>query len=372
MANKDPTKIDLLRRLADLGLKPPKTVTLAVTNRCNLSCRHCWPESGPDDQASVVPKSQVLRMIDALAALGITKLIITGGEPLTRPDWLDLLAHACTRPSIEAVRLQTNAILIGPDQVAAMLKLRHHGLVIQTSLEGASASAHDRVRGKGSFDLTIKGLRLMEANGLASRICVTFTEMAHNFEAIPDLLELVDEMDIHQFVTGTLVAGGRAQSSNSLKPPTPAQYEGLLLRYQRDKAFRDRYGRIGNIAALEWSLAADDAAESCCAFIETPYITAAGDFYPCVMLHAEAYAAKGVFERPLADALLEKIDAWSQLQQIKTARLSQLVACKDCHAYPSCGAGCMGRAYSAYGDFFAVEDRCQLRRAVYRHQADRH
>jgi radical SAM protein with 4Fe4S-binding SPASM domain len=370
MANKDPTKIDLLRRLADLGLKPPKTVTLAVTNRCNLSCRHCWPESGPDDQASVVPKSQVLRMIDALAALGITQLIITGGEPLTRPDWFDILAHACTRPSIEEVRLQTNAILIGPDQVAAMLKLRHHGLVIQTSLEGASASAHDRVRGKGSFDLTIKGLRLMEANGLASRICVTFTEMAHNFEAIPDLLELVDEMGIQQFVTGTLVAGGRAQSSSSLKPPTPAQYERLLLRYQREKAFRDRYDRMGNIAALEWSLAADDTPEPCCTFLETPYITAEGLFYPCVMLHAEAYAARDVFERPLADTLLEKIDAWSQLQQIKTARLSQLATCKDCHAYPSCGAGCMGRAYSAYGDFFAVEDRCQLRQAVYGHQID--
>lgn len=115
--------------------------------------------------------------------------------------------------------------------------------------------------------MTMKGLRLLKKNGIADRVCITFTEMKHNFKDIPDLLRLADNMGICQFVTGTLVCGGRATQSTDLLPPTPEQYEKLLSHYQNDKVFRDRYHRIGNIAALEWDLINDHAAGTCCTFI---------------------------------------------------------------------------------------------------------
>ena len=327
-------------------------------------------DSGPDEKAPLVPKNQVLRLIDGFATLGAEKIVITGGEPLTHPDWFDLLSFACTRPGIREVRLQTNAILITPAHVEALLSLKDRGLIIQTSLEGATPTAHDRVRGTGSFDRTMKGLRLLKKNGMASQICITFTEMQHNFEDIPDLLKIADDMGIGQFVTGTLVPGGRAAQPGGLAPPMPAQYEKLLARYQGDKTFKDRYHRIGNIAALEWFMDTADAAGTCCTFIETPYVTAEGNLYPCVMLHADDFAATGVYDRPLTTAIAENIESWSRLQRISHSRLTRIDTCKDCTAYAKCGAGCMGRAYSAYGDFFAVEDRCGLRKAVYHHNSD--
>ena len=363
------TYADIIRRLAEAGLKAPQAVTLAVTNRCNLNCSHCWPDSGPDEKAPVVPKNQVSQLIDGFAALGAEKIVITGGEPLTHPDWFDLLSFACTRPGIREVRLQTNAILITPAHVDALSSLKDRGLIIQTSLEGATSAPHDRVRGTGSFDRTLQGLRLLEKSAMAPQICITFTEMQHNFEEIPELLEMADDMGIGQFVTGTLVLGGRAAQPGGLAPPVPAQYEKLVARYQRDKTFRDRYHRIGNIAALEWFMDTGDAAVTCCTFIETPYITAEGNLYPCVMMHADDFAATGVYDRPLTTAISEKIDSWSRLQKSNQSRLTQLDTCKTCPDYARCGAGCMGRAYSAYGDFFAVEDRCRLRKAVYRRRS---
>ncbi|MFY9943827.1 MAG: radical SAM protein [Desulfobacterales bacterium] len=360
-----PTKTDIIRRLVEAGLKPPRAVTLAVTNRCNLSCRHCWPVSGPDEKLSQVPRDQVSRLIEGFAALGAEKIVITGGEPLTHPDWFDLLSFACSRPGVEEVRLQTNAILITPAHVDAFLSLKDQGLIIQTSLEGATAVPHDRVRGSGSFDLTMQGLRRLQKSGMAPRVCITFTEMQHNFEDIPGLLKIADDMGIGQFVTGTLVIGGRAAQPGGLAPPTPAQYEKLLARYQRDKTFRDRYHRIGNIAALEWFMDTADAAGTCCTFIETPYITAKGNLYPCVMLQADDFAATRAYGRSLTTAISEKIDSWARLQQISRSRLTQLDICKDCPDYAGCGAGCMGRAYSAHGDCFSAEDRCDLRKAVY-------
>jgi radical SAM protein with 4Fe4S-binding SPASM domain len=313
-----------------------------------------------------VPKARVLRLIDDFAALGAEKIVITGGEPLIHPDWFDLLSFACDRPGIGEVRLQTNAILITPAHVEAFLSFKDRGLIIQTSLEGATPPFHDWVRGKGSFDQTMRGLRLLEQGGLAPQVCIAFTEMRHNFEEIPDLLKLADGMGIGQFVTGTLVPGGRAAQPGSLLAPTPAQCEKLLSHFQSDQAFRDRYHRIGNIATLEWFINTSDAAGTCCTFIETPYITAEGNLYPCVMLHADDAAVSGVFDRSLATAISEKFDVWSRLQKINQSRFTQLDTCKSCPDYAGCGAGCMGRAYAAYGNYFAVEDRCRLRKAVYR------
>ena len=365
-----PTETDILRQLAAADLKPPRSVTLAVTNRCNLSCQHCWPLSGPDQEAPVVPRKKVKALMAGFAALGVTKIVVTGGEPMTHPDWVELLTFACDLPDVVEVRLQTNAILITPAEVAALQALKDRGLIIQTSLEGASPPAHDRVRGEGSYAQTLQGLHLLEKGGLAPLICITFTEMQHNFEQLPDLLALTEKMGIGQFVSGTLVRGGRAMQSLGLLPPTSKQYEQLLARYRGDEAFRERYRRIGNIAALEWRHETSSSTSTCCEFIETPYVTAEGRLYPCVMLHADDYAAPGVYDRALNSAVAEKIDAWSRLTKINHTRRSSLQACQGCPDYGRCRAGCIGRAFSAYGDFFAVEDRCRLRKAIYGWQAE--
>jgi radical SAM protein with 4Fe4S-binding SPASM domain len=360
---------DILGRLTHAGLKSPRTVTLAVTNQCNLRCRHCWPESGPDDQAPSAPKDQVLRLIADFSVLGAGKFVITGGEPLTHPDWLEILTFACAQPGVGEVRLQTNATLLSPAHADALLSLKNHGLMIQTSLEGATPRTHDLVRGAGSFHQTLQGLKRLKERGMAHRICITFTEMQHNCGEIPDLLEMVDTMGVAQFIAGTLVCGGRALEPGGLAPPTAQEYLALLSRYRSDKAFRDRYHRIGNIAALEWARGDTDAPDACCSFIETPYVTADGRLYPCVMVHAERYAATDAYANPLTKTIAARIDAWSRLQRIKESRLTQLDACSGCRDYARCGGGCMGRAFSAYEDFYAVEDRCRLRKVVYRQRS---
>jgi radical SAM protein with 4Fe4S-binding SPASM domain len=240
------------------------------------------------------------------------------------------------------------------------------GVVVQVSLEGVRAESHERVRGEGSFERTLAGIRLLVAGGLAPRICVTFTEMAHNFDELPDLLAMVDGWGVGRFVSGTLVQGGRAAGQSALAPPTPQQYGNLLARYRDDAAFRDRYRRIGNVAALEWARGGGDAAPGCCRLVETPYVTAGGRIHPCVMLHAGEFAAEGAYDRPLAEVIGENIDSWGRLEALRGLRRERVAACRDCPHADRCGAGCMGRAFAAFGDAFAVEDRCRLRQAVYR------
>ncbi len=366
--NPIPTKPEttIRDRLIAAGLNPPKSVTLAITNRCNLNCRHCWPDSSPEENAPVAPTETILRLMFEFAKIGNQRFIITGGEPLTHPGWRDILSVACTLPGVREVRLQTNAILLTPDHVTFFSELKGAAFIIQTSLEGAEAAAHDQIRGNGSFDQTWKGLnRLIEA-GMAHQICIAFTEMRHNFEQIPDLLEMLDKAGISRCVTGTLVATGRAARTNGPAPPTPSQYAALLSRYEEDAAFRERYHKIGNIAAIEWLLQRE-AAATCCTLIETPYLSAIGELYPCVLLPAANYAAKGLHHRNLNDVLSEMMGPWARLQEVSRSRLTELSACGKCLHYNRCGAGCMGRAFAAGESLHLPEDRCALRKTVYRY-----
>jgi radical SAM protein with 4Fe4S-binding SPASM domain len=364
-----PNVFDIRRKMVALGLSPPQNVTLSITNQCNLSCRHCWPKSGSGETATQVPKAAILSALDGFADLGTRQLVITGGEPLTHPDWLSVLVHACNLETVQEVQLQTNATLLTPSHIKELSPLQEIGMIIQVSLEGATAIHHDRVRGSGSYEKARNGLELLIQHGWGPQIRIAFTEMRHNFEDIPELLRSADAMGATRFVTGTLVMAGRAVDTHQLASPTPEQYQRLLSIYQKDLEFKSRYDRIGNIAAIEWHRGMSLPADPCCTFIETPYVTADGRLYPCIMLHADRYAATRIYDRPVPVAISEMLDSWDELADIRHQRISQTQKCQSCSYNDVCGGGCIGRAYAAHGIFAAPEDRCALRQAIYSFRA---
>jgi radical SAM protein with 4Fe4S-binding SPASM domain len=341
-----------------------RALTVAVTGCCNLACEHCLVDAGQVGSDPHVPAATLLRLIREHALLGGRELWLTGGEPLLHPRWEDLLAAACAEPAFDGVVLQTNGALLGDGAVRALRRLARPGLSVQVSLDGASPATHDAVRGKGAFARTMEGLSRLRAAGLAPCVSIAFTELAHNLGDVPALLELVERLGLRRLVAGTVVADGRAAATGTL-PPSPAAYAALLNRYHRDARFRERYEALGTIAAIEWYRGREDEGEDCCTLGDHPYLTSDGLLYPCALCRVDAYAVAGVHERPLADALAEGRPRWAALEDLKRRRLGALPACQGCAGLRHCGGGCMGRAYAAHGTFTAVEDRCELRKAVY-------
>ena len=355
----------ILGRLARAGLSPPKTLTLMITGDCNLRCLHCWPECRPHETPAFVSTGKLKGVLKEWAGLGLEEICLTGGEPLTHPDWLEILGFACGLPGLQRIRLQTNATLLGAREAKALASIGFKGLVVQVSLEGATASSNDRVRGSGSFESAWQGLKFLSEAGLGGQTVVAFTEARHNFGELPALLEMLDQLAIGSLVSGTLVQGGRAAKTSRLAPPTPSQYQEILDRYCADAGFRERYQRIGNIAALEWLRGGFESHSEQCACIEIPYITAEDRIYPCRMLPIEKYAVRGVFERPLEETLAEAIPLWSELPELRQRRSVELEECNACPGRLHCAGGCLGRAYTSSGDPMTVEDRCALRKSVY-------
>ncbi|MDM8538418.1 radical SAM protein, partial [Desulfobacterales bacterium HSG17] len=355
----------IITQLISWGLCSPKTVSLIITDQCNLYCKHCWPDSGNYDESSAVPFKSLKKIITEFADMGAEKIILTGGEPLLHPDWHEILKYTCSLTTIKKICLQTNATILTRIHVKALAEFREN-ITFQISLEGADAKKHDYIRGQGSFDRTIKGLNLLLEYGLGQQTCVAFTEMFHNFDDIAKVLDLAFKMGIGSFVSNTLVSGGRAARTDELRSPEPYQYIELLNLYQNDETFKIQYNQIGSIAAIEWKKGqSESGAGHCCTFIENPYVTSKGIMYPCVMLHAKEYAAKDVYNRPLNEAVAEAVPKWIKLNKIRKKRTLEIDACQKCPDLSHCACGCMGRAFAAHSSFMSAEDRCDLRRAVY-------
>ncbi len=355
-------KNEIEKQFRHEGLILPELLTIAITGECNLRCAHCWVDSGPDSSVSWVPKQDVQRVIDDFAALGGSAIRLTGGEPLLHPDWLELMRLAGAAGL--QVLLQTNGMLFDDEDLQALRELRLADLNIQISFDGAKAATHDLVRGAGTFQQALKGVRSLVEHGFGANVSLFFTEMRHNLQELPDLFLLAEQLGIGSITSGSLVVCGRAGEEDVIAPPDPEQYPALLQRYAEDQKFQQLYAKFGCIAALEWC--GTKSSGTGCRFIRTPYLTAKGVLYPCLLCHADQYSVAGVFATGLPAALIEGISLWSSLQQVSRQRVAAIPECRECAFLQSCAGGCMGRAWGSFGDFLVAEDRCQQRHTVMR------
>jgi radical SAM protein with 4Fe4S-binding SPASM domain len=356
---------DILKeKIAKAGLQTPRILTLMITEACNLSCPHCLLNCKNLD-AVPVRKEIIVNIIDEFSDLGGESLFITGGEPLSHPDWFDILDHACNSATFSEVTLQTNGAMVTDGDVEKLKSLNSEKLKIQVSLDGATPGINDMIRGKGSFAASLRALRLFVDAGMGKRIKIAFTEMKHNYNEMPAMLKLVDELGAGYFTAGTLVKGGRAKNTEWLDLPDRSQVVKLIELYESDPVFRSLYDKIGNISAIEWYKGRNETSDHVCKCISTPFINAAGKMYPCVMNLNRETAVDDVHEEGLKKSILKGLEKWSLLPELDRDRSESLDRCRGCAGREHCRGGCIGRAQASNGEAMSVEDRCDLRRAVY-------
>ncbi|MHA2213102.1 MAG: radical SAM protein, partial [Candidatus Thorarchaeota archaeon] len=97
------------KRLHVRRVPPPTAILWEMTNRCNLSCRHCGASAGAPKQEEL-SLEECLRLVDDLAAFGAKCLILSGGEPLTHPEFFKIAKHAANHGF--EIQVATNATLI--------------------------------------------------------------------------------------------------------------------------------------------------------------------------------------------------------------------------------------------------------------------
>ncbi|MEV6958092.1 radical SAM protein [Streptomyces sp. NPDC051207] len=164
----------------------PSRLWLYTNFHCNLACDYCAVASSPKAAARTLPADTFRALVDEAVRSGFSELYVTGGEPFLHPDIVRLLDYASQRlPTV----VMTNAMLLRGRRADGLADLAGRELTVQTSLDGATAAAHDLHRGPGSWQRTMDGIRHLVELGLPSRVALTETpENRHEVPAVADLL----------------------------------------------------------------------------------------------------------------------------------------------------------------------------------------
>lgn len=181
-----------------------RPIVVWTTSRgCNLHCVHCYTDSANQTYPGELTLEEAKRMIDDLAAFGIPALLLSGGEPLAHPHIFDFAEYAAQKGL--KLTLSTNGTLIDRKTAERIKKIgfRYVGI----SFDGLG-KVNDQFRGKlGAFDAALAGVRNLKAVG--QRVGLRFTLTRRNFEALPQIYEMVEREGINRVCFYHLVYSGR-------------------------------------------------------------------------------------------------------------------------------------------------------------------
>jgi 12,18-didecarboxysiroheme deacetylase len=177
-----------------------------VTRACNLRCVHCYAQAVERTRERELSHEQGLALIDDLAGFGVPVVLFSGGEPLVRPDLVELARYAVGK-GMRAV-ISTNGTLISRQKAA---ELKEIGLsYVGVSLDGMEA-VNDRFRGKkGAFLEALAGIENCQAAGL--KVGLRFTINRMNAQEVPKIFDLLERLEIPRVCFYHLVYSGRGSN----------------------------------------------------------------------------------------------------------------------------------------------------------------
>ena len=184
--------------------EPPGPVVIwNLIRRCNLNCIHCYSLSADTDFPGELTTAEVFAVMDDLRAFGVPVLILSGGEPLLRPDIFAISERAKALGFY--VGLSTNGALIDEAMADRIAAVGYD--YVGVSLDGIG-TVHDRFRRvPGCYEASLRGIRLCRDRGI--KVGLRFTVTERNVESLPSMLDLMEAERIDKFYLSHLVYAGR-------------------------------------------------------------------------------------------------------------------------------------------------------------------
>src|SRR6516165_8033064 len=204
-----------------------------VTQACDLACVHCGASAQPERHPLELSTDEGKHLIDQIAAMQVPVFVLTGGDPIKRPDLFELIGHA--REVGVRVSLTPSATpLLTRDVV---IRLKEAGLArLAVSMDGASAETHDAFRGmSGSFARTLDAVRWANEVGLPVQINTTFSR--RNIGEIDAIVSLMEQLRITLWSVFFLVPTGRGKLNDLLSADEFEQVFSKLYRLSKCSSF---------------------------------------------------------------------------------------------------------------------------------------
>jgi len=338
-------------------MKTPRSVDLAITNRCNLRCTYCSHFTGAGDVGQDLSKEEWLQFFEELKRCAVMYVTLQGGEPFCRKDLPELIE------GIVRNRMRFNILSNGTlitDKMAAFLASTGRCAGVQVSIDGSVPMTHDACRGEGNFLKAMQGIKSLQNHNVPVSVRVTIhKENVRDLENVARLL--LEEVGLSSFSTNAASYMGLCRQ-NTEQVQLTAEERSLAMETLLE--LNNQYnGRISATAGplaegrdwLEMEKALREGQESingrgylsgCNGPMNTLAVRADGVMVPCSqMSHIE-------LGRINKDDLQGVWQGHSELEKLRGRHkipLSNFEFCQGCDYIPYCTGNCPALAYTILG-----------------------
>ncbi len=337
----------------------PRLIAWEVTRSCLLNCIHCRAAARYGPYEGELTTDECRRFLDDVKSFSDPIMILTGGEPMMRPDIYDIAAYGS---NLGLRMVMAPCGLLVTEELAK--KIKDSGIMrVSLSLDGLTAESHNAFRRvEGAFEGVMQAIENFRKAGVEFQINTTVT--THNVKDLPQLLDLVIKLGAVAYHPFLLVPTGRGKALADLEV-SPADYEKTLTWFyeMRDKVpiqfkptcaphyyriFREGEQRKGRTVTPE-SHGLDAMTKGCMGGQSFAFVSHVGKVQICGFLEEEA---GDIRQEPFS-----KIWTTSRLFQEMRDIDHYHGKCGVCEYRRICG-GCRARAFAVSGDYLAAEPFC--------------
>ncbi len=353
-----------------------QSVMWSVTGMCNYRCRHCFVD-GPCETSHGLSTQEALALIDQMADCGVMRVELTGGEPLVRPDFIQLLDRFRER-EINVFQIYTNGSLVDESFLWELEKRQMHPCFC-FSFDGI-AGWHDWMRGvAGAEEKTLQAMQLCIDNGydVYAGMCLH----KGNVSSLPDTVKLLADMGVKGLNISGITMSDLWQKNHSGYDLDDREYLDAAM------AYFPRYFQDGRPMPVTLNGAASLHPREKCRAVQdrpcmnaekryylcstarfAPYISPEGRLLPCMPMSMceEQSCFPLIPEKGLAACLTDST-FMNFVSRCTDDLFARNLECGSCEHRMNCGGGCRASALEESHDFYGCDSyQCLVWKEGYR------
>lgn len=338
-----------------------KELWIHTNDSCNLECEHCLVNSSPNG-SSGLPTEKIKKIIDDAHENGVKNFYFTGGEPFLRKDIIELIEYTLKKGELVIL---TNGSLLKGKLLQKLKKINSKKLTLQISLDGSNERINDRIRGEGSFQKTLEGIKNIVDAGI--NVCVATVILSKNIDDIPNITRLVGNLGIknHHFLWFHRKGRG-IENHKDFGVTTEQMFNVLQLSKEVGKSvgvvidnLEMIYTRLSGQSNIKYDLS-NGCVESLCVYSD-------GNVYPSAsFVGVDEFKLGNILEKPL-------YSIWNNSNVIYDFRIASVQSkksCKGCNLQFICGGGDIEHSYyyskikSDKGSILEYDPYCEFYKSI--------
>lgn len=371
------TQLESYQKYHYTTAKYTHTLLWSITGNCNLNCRHCYIHSG-ENLYGEITLEKCDEVIRQCLEANVNMIALTGGEPLVRKDFWELVDHILSN-HIRILQIFTNGMLVNEKFMFELEKRNINPNYIMLSFDGVAC--HDWLRGvKGAEEAAIRAIKLVKSHGI--RVTVSMALHMGNIDSLLETYELMKELGVDFWKAAPIVETGnwKKQENNSINTyKVFDKYLELITQYKKDD-FPFRLGLGGffqgktedteryMIPFVSGCGACERGEQSLCESTRVfPYLLPDGKVLPCIAMSGSKMEdiAPNIFDEGMN---LERAFTESQVEEYTKYTYNDLFAhnpeCAACEHRLVCG-GCRANALACGGFFEKDPLACHFMKGGY-------